>query len=123
MKREIKFRSLYNGVWYYQTLDEMLPITIAAFRMGEHKTQFTGLMDKNGREIYEGDKCNCRMIGDVTHIEEVVTEVIYDLTVGAFGHRVISTGSNYTFFGLNSKNLLSCEVIGNIFENKDLLLK
>lgn len=78
--------------------------------------QFSGLHDKHEREIYEGHHCKCRMNGIDTHIEEIETEVIYDLTVGAFGHKVISKDSDYKFFGLNSKNLLSCEITGNIHE-------
>ena len=79
---------------------EVLPETVC---------QYTGR-----QEIWEGSICRCRMNGIDIHVEEVITEVIYDLTVGAFGHKVISKDSNYTFFGLNSKNLLSCEIIGNI---------
>lgn len=82
--------------------------------------QFTGLLDKNGKEIYEGDRCKCKMYGIETHIEELETEVFYDLTVGAFGHRVTSNDSDYTLFGLNSKNLLSCEIIGNLYQNPEL---
>ena len=84
-------------------------------QFADNVTQFTGLKDKTGRDIYEGDTCLCRMHGTDSHVEEVETEVIYDLTVGAFGHKVTSKNSDYTFFGLNSKNLLSCELIGNIY--------
>jgi len=29
-KRELKFRSLYEGVWYYQTLEDILSVTLGA---------------------------------------------------------------------------------------------
>lgn len=71
--------------------------------------QFTGLKDRNGREIYEGDivesddgmelisfKCGCFLIGDDK----------------SFFDEVMSNHRNQAF-GL--------EIIGNIFENPELL--
>jgi uncharacterized phage protein (TIGR01671 family) len=77
--------------------------------------QFTGLKDKNGKEIYEGDILNIsRDIVDkarVVETESHVCEVYYGTDgfwlKGRFVHRRITDWET--------------EVIGNIFENPDLL--
>lgn len=127
MNREIKFRA-----WDDELLKMSKPFTFGkvlnfaneqgighykSFRDDQHTPmQYTGRKDLNGKEIYEGDRCKCCMVGFETHIEEVETEVYYDESVGGFGHKVTSEDTEYVFFGLNSSNLIDCQIIGNIYE-------
>ena len=67
--------------------------------------QYTGLKDKNGKEIYEGDIVECIRDGDTFWGELVVIEDIRDLPRVLYG-----------------SNLVSKEVVGNIYENQDILL-
>ena len=85
--------------------------------------QYTGLHDKNGKEIYEGD----------------IIEFSYDMFIGDFdtfvakGKIVFEEGAFYVevfenerttedeAYLLYSINLDTIEVIGNIYENEELL--
>lgn len=117
-QREIKFRALYEGIWYYQKLEEILTITLAAFRLGKHKTQFTGLKDKKVGEIYEGDIVKGvwfkeGMSGFSGFIE-------YNIENSAFIVRKINGDERDT----NWCYIPECQIekiIGNIYEHPELL--
>jgi len=79
--------------------------------------QYTGLHDKNGKEIYEGD-ITCRHWDDGTWQNG---KIIYD--EASFLWQEIGGDERHRLgfihpIGINTKH---SEVIGNIWENKELL--
>jgi len=117
MEREIKCRALAkDGTWrygYYPCLNVDMGNTkypmdifwnnfLSSFRR-ETLGQWTGLLDKQGKEIYEGDILNWTVCGVVTY------EVEGFLAITPLGSRYhISRERNV-------------EVIGNIYENPELV--
>lgn len=70
--------------------------------------QYTGIKDKNNKEIYEGD-----IVEFYSNVED---EIITEKVEYHFG---IYRAGDYFVGKIYNK----CEVIGNIYENKDLLVE
>jgi len=142
MKREIKFRawdkeskmfsvqkilfgSVGEGVFCVEGInfDKDYKITTKRMNICEEDCgqntphcelmQFTGLKDKNGKEIYEGDivKCN-KNVAETFGIEEI-SEVKY--IMGSF------YAGTTLFHLVDIDGIYRGEVIGNIYENQNLI--
>ena len=127
--REIKFRYRIATYPTYEIVEANKVIVTRIYTIDEiekgtrlrisdrilSRDQYTGLKDKNGVEIYEGDVCYCtRLVDDHDIIE---------LGEGYIGF----LDSAFVFFGKEDNYILhlitpnQIEVIGNIYENKELL--
>lgn len=112
MQREIKFRqAIYRPTtkeflrWHYWGLIDKTFVGIdtgwySPINAVKNSYQYTGLKDKNGKEIYEGDILRDTRIKDKDWLMEVKH--------GVFGW-------------LNLGDHTKMEVIGNIYENPELL--
>ena len=111
--REILFRGkrCYNGEWAYSRCpDGTLHSGVVKYDfIPETVGQFTGLCDKNGKMIFEGDIL--RKDGRKYIIKYYTTFAMYMLSCMPSGG-----GTN----GMMTQ-IFGCDVIGNIYDNPELL--
>lgn len=132
--RQIKFRAYIDGKMHYFDLHRITSFSNSAYAWDHAYTQdgmceiwtwlaegntpdtYVGILDKNGKEIYEGDivKVETLFFTD-GHNKSAISEVIFDQ--GTFGIKDFYSGTRHTLKLMG----LDREVIGNIYENPELL--
>lgn len=129
MNREILFRGkdasgVLNYLWQYGSLDNsnpeaMFPIIIRRDRYGNKmlievnpKTvgQYTGLKDKNGTKIFEGDIVKTDEFNEPNKLYVIK----YDEQMGAF----IGDNENFYFVTFDGDSN-QFELIGNVYDNPE----
>ena len=126
--RDIKFRAwnktekhMYN--WSNLLNQNLKNIFTIPEQCGYNLMQYTGLKDKNGEEIFEGDIVKVKLYkGEeekyfIGKVEYFGSNFIVDADNNSEYHVYDLDG-----FGIDYRyNLEDCEVIGNIYDNPELL--
>lgn len=111
--REIKFRAWHNAKRKMQSWDWILghtqvPYILRGMLQTLELMQYTGLKDKNGVEIYEGDVLAAEgMYNDVVVFQNACFEA--------------KGGDLYESIAALPEHYGPMEVIGNIYENPELM--
>jgi len=132
MSRDIKFRAWDKDCKKILPWEMMVTGFLQGFLSKKYNVevmQFSGLHDKNGKEIYEGDiinLINCEgdsinVVCELGTARRSVTNCIVDITGFYFklpnGKKSFPVVNNY----LGKHDLEIFEIIGNIYENPELL--
>ena len=122
MNREIEFRAwdgkrmTTSGIMF-NCSNGLLETPIGA---NMKLMQFTGLTDKNGVKIFEGDilKVGEHLTCEIIYISENVDDYGDEINC-AFHAKIYKQDKTIPLDGYLKKN---CRIIGNIYENKTLIL-
>lgn len=108
MKREVKFRAFQDNEMLTSPISSNYGLQRFFGMLYEDAKlmQFSGVTDRHGVEIYEGDI--------ISFEDSYDTEIRFEQ--GTFGYE-----GSFGFLSLLDTNLSASEVIGNIYENPDLL--
>lgn len=115
--REIKFRA-WNGeeVILHDSLYEFQRQNLSKKEFDKYTyLQFTGLLDKNGKEIYEGDVVRYENAGYDPSEGETPWEI------GTVVFKNLAWMVDSDDYMLGDFSLTDLEVVGNIYENLELL--
>ena len=116
LSREIKFRAWndskkdWEGNFSISRIGSFLRLGISQSTEGIHVMQFTGLLDKNGKEIYEGD-----IVADRSHTD-LIFAIEYDNEHA--GYYMPEAFEEECRWPISEVEL---EIIGNIYESPELL--
>ena len=134
--REIKFRAWHKeheSMVYFNNeklkSDQYQMMHLAALFCGNYGDvlmQYTGLKDKNGKEIYEGDvlrfldgyDCSTEAGYDFDEFENT-GQIFWDDKYARFD----LTGVNMLDYETMIEEIQTFEVIGNVYENPELLVE
>lgn len=124
MSRDIKFRAWDEelGEMLYTESEEWFDDGVY-FRFNKHEDelrhdlmQYTGLKDENEKEIYEGDILSIKIYSRNKII--VQCKALVEFKDGCFG---VIWGYDKTFLSLKSFFNTKFEVVGNKYENPEIL--
>lgn len=111
MEREIKFRAWSRENKIMVTCNQV-PVGMLN-KYDDPVMQFTGLLDKNGKEIFEGDIIKNKWGHNVEVKIEEITHSDWEDSFAGFG------------FGMPTHDIedykKEIEIIGNIYENPELI--
>jgi uncharacterized phage protein (TIGR01671 family) len=131
--REIKFRAWLPGIkkmTYSHTLEELMGWNTKEWTHGTAIwLQYTGLTDRNGKEIYEGDILHYKeLIPSLNERQRIIqgADFVYLEFNGAVvwdekGCSFDVDGGEHGYRGFGARGEVEVEVIGNIYEHPELL--